>query len=185
MTVLKRRYIAKEAAVGALMIGALLVIASCGSSTNSETSKTSTMTPAQLAASTLYTRSIGTLGTVIVNGEGKTLYVFTPDKASKVTCTTPSCTAVWRPDYTKASWYMATASGRAQAALISSDRGPNGTRVITYDGWPLYTYVGDSGGGVATGQALKSSGGLWYVISPSGKVIKVAAATSSPSGGGY
>jgi len=175
----------KGAAAGALMIGASLLVASCGSSTNSQTSKPSTATPAQVAASTLYTRSIGSLGTVIVNGHGRTLYAFTRDGASKVTCTTPSCTTVWRPDYTKGSWSMATASGRAQAALISSDPGPNGYRVITYDGWPLYTYVGDSEGGVATGQALNSSGGLWYVISPSGKIIKAAAASSSRSGGGY
>lgn len=47
-----------------------------------------------------------------------------------------------------------------------------GGRVVTYDGWPLYTYVTDTAAGQANGQALNLNGGLWYVISPSGKVIK-------------
>jgi predicted lipoprotein with Yx(FWY)xxD motif len=43
--------------------------------------------------------------------------------------------------------------------------------VVTYNRWPLYTYVGDSKPGQASGQALDLNGGLWYVLSPSGKVI--------------
>jgi predicted lipoprotein with Yx(FWY)xxD motif len=43
--------------------------------------------------------------------------------------------------------------------------------VVTYKGWPLYTYVADTAPGQATGQAVNLNGGLWYVISPDGKVI--------------
>ena len=43
--------------------------------------------------------------------------------------------------------------------------------MVTYAGWPLYTYVTDTTSGQANGQALNLNGGLWYVISPSGKVI--------------
>ena len=53
-----------------------------------------------------------------------------------------------------------------------SDRNPAGGRVVTYNKWPLYTYIGDTAPGQAKGQALNLNGGLWYVLSPSGKVIK-------------
>jgi len=39
-------------------------------------------------------------------------------------------------------------------------------------GWPLYTYVGDTSVGTAKGQALNLNGGLWYVLAPSGTVIR-------------
>jgi predicted lipoprotein with Yx(FWY)xxD motif len=43
--------------------------------------------------------------------------------------------------------------------------------VLTYAGWPLYTYVGDGTAGAATGEGLGTDGGLWFVIAPSGKPI--------------
>ena len=66
--------------------------------------------------------------------------------------------------------------------MISSDKDPAGGRVVTYAKWPLYTYVGDSGAGTAKGEGLNNSGGRWYVMSPSGKIIK--AKLSGGSGGG-
>lgn len=43
--------------------------------------------------------------------------------------------------------------------------------MVTYAGWPLYTYISDSAAGQASGQGLETNGALWYAISPSGKVI--------------
>ena len=51
---------------------------------------------------------------------------------------------------------------------------PKGVDVVTYAGWPLYTYAADSGPGTANGQDLNANGGLWYVIAPSGAVISKA-----------
>ncbi len=64
------------------------------------------------------------------------------------------------------------ASGSVKQALLGSDPDPEGGRVITYAGWPLYTYVADTAQGTATGQAINLNGGMWYVLSPSGKMIK-------------
>jgi hypothetical protein len=64
------------------------------------------------------------------------------------------------------------ASGQAKSSLLGSDRDPTGGRVITYAHWPLYTYVADTKAGTAKGQALNLNGGLWYVLSPSGKVVR-------------
>ena len=55
---------------------------------------------------------------------------------------------------------------------FGSDPNPSGGRVVTYNHWPLYTYIVDKKPGQATGQALNLNGGLWYVLSPAGKVIR-------------
>jgi predicted lipoprotein with Yx(FWY)xxD motif len=118
---------------------------------------------------TVQTRNIKGLGTVLVNSRGLTLYMFKPDKQKKVTCK-GSCAAIWPPLKLKAG-QNATAGGAARKALLGSDPNPGGGRVVTYNRWPLYTYVTDSKPGQASGQALNLNGGLWYVLSPSGKVI--------------
>jgi predicted lipoprotein with Yx(FWY)xxD motif len=130
------------------------------------------------------TAKVSGLGTVLVDGTGRTLYIFAPDKAKKVTCT-GSCAAVW-PPLKVASGQKPTLSGGVQASLVSSDPDPAGGSVVTYKGWPLYLYVADPSPGTAHGQALNSSGGLWYVITPSGQVIKKkAGAGASTNGNGY
>jgi predicted lipoprotein with Yx(FWY)xxD motif len=107
------------------------------------------------------------LGVILVNSAGRTLYTFAPDKKSKVTCV-GSCAAVWPP----VSGSGAPAAGKhIQSSLLSSDANPSGGKVVTYAGWPLYTYAGDSAPGTAAGQALNLNGGLWYVITPTGKVL--------------
>lgn len=126
----------------------------------------SAMTPAVRIS----TRKLPRLGTVLVNSKGRTLYMFVPDKRKKVTCV-GSCAAAWPPvKLPKGS--KAVAAGKAKAMLLGSDKDPAGGRVVTYDKWPLYTYVSDTAPGQAKGQALNLNGGLWYVLSPAGKVIK-------------
>jgi predicted lipoprotein with Yx(FWY)xxD motif len=116
------------------------------------------------------TRKLAGLGYVLVDGRGRTLYMFVPDKRKRVTCVRV-CAAVW-PPVKLAAGAKAVARGRVKAKLLGSDKNPTGGRVVTYAGWPLYTYVSDTRPGVATGQALNLNGGLWYVLAPSGKVIR-------------
>ena len=122
------------------------------------------------AAVVISTKAVPKLGTILVNASGRTLYMFVPDKRSKVTCVS-ACAAIW-PPVKLAKGAKPVAKGKARAALLGSDPDPAGGRVVTYGGWPLYTYVADTGPGQATGQALKLNGGLWYVLAPSGKIIK-------------
>jgi predicted lipoprotein with Yx(FWY)xxD motif len=116
------------------------------------------------------TGKVPKLGTVLVNSAGRTLYMFVPDKRRKVTCVR-ACAVVW-PPVKLASGARAVAGGEAKSSLLASDRDPAGGRVVTYNGWPLYTYVGDTRRGQAKGQALNLNGGLWYVLAPSGRVIR-------------
>jgi predicted lipoprotein with Yx(FWY)xxD motif len=125
------------------------------------------------------TRKLKGFGPVLVNAKGHTIYVFMKDKRKHVTCT-GSCASFWPPIKQKGA-HKATVGGAAKASLIGSDKDPAGGRVVTYSKWPLYTYAGDHGAGSAKGEGMNVNGGKWYVISPSGKVIKKK---SSGGGGG-
>src|SRR5947208_16173442 len=125
---------------------------------------------AMTAGTRISTRKLPRLGTVLVNGKGRTLYMFVRDKRKKVTCV-GSCAVAW-PPVKLPKGAKAVAAGKAKAALLGSDKDPAGGRVVTYNKWPLYTYVADTAPGQAKGQALNLNGGLWYVLSPSGKVIR-------------
>ncbi len=123
-----------------------------------------------------------------MNSSGRTLYMFVPDKRKKVTCFA-NCAKVW-PPLKLATGEKIVAKGGVKTALLGSDKDAAGGRVVTYNHWPLYTYLGDSKAGVAVGQALNLTGGLWYVLAPSGAVIKTklraggtttAAATTTPA----
>ena len=123
-----------------------------------------------LSSVVVKTRKAGKLGVVLVNAKGFTLYMFVPDHQKRVTCKR-SCAASWPPLKLKKG-QRPIAGGAAKQKLLGSDKNPSGGRVVTYNRWPLYTYVADSKPGQTSGQALNLNGGLWYVLSPSGKVIK-------------
>src|SRR5271155_1643922 len=169
----------------------VLAVAACGSSSHKSTATAAstpettstpattptsapvaTPTPSAPASSgvTISTSTISALGPVLVNAKGDTLYIFVPDNDKKVTCVS-GCAAVW-PPVKLSSGEKAVAAGEVKSSLLGSDPDPEGGDVVTYAGWPLYTYVADSGAGTASGQALNINGGLWYVISPAGNVIK-------------
>jgi predicted lipoprotein with Yx(FWY)xxD motif len=138
--------------------------------TSSTTTSAATTSTSPAAKSTsVSVRTLPTVGAVLVNSEGHTLYTFAPDNHSKVTCVS-ACATVW-PPLKLASGETAAGSVQLKASLLSSDPDPEGGSVITYAGWPLYTYAADSAAGQDNGQGLEANGGLWYVIAPSGKLI--------------
>src|SRR5438034_4144044 len=147
----------------AATVTALVVVASVWAIESVKTSGKTTVVR-------ISTRKLPKLGTVLVNSKGRTLYMFVPDKRKKVTCV-GSCAAVWPPGKLPKG-AKTVAAGHVKSALLGSDRNPAGGRVVTYNKWPLYTYVADTAPGQAKGQALNLNGGLWYVLSPSGKVIR-------------
>jgi len=179
---------------GVLIVPLALLAAACGSSSSSSTAS-STSTPAAAATSStastttaatsasvaLATKTVPGVGSVLVNGAGRTLYVFAPDNAKKVTCTS-ACASVWPPLSIGAGQKPAV-SGGVNASLVSSDPNPSGGSVVTYGGWPLYLYVADPNPGTDHGQAVNQFGGLWYVIAPSGKLVKGKSTASTTSSG--
>jgi predicted lipoprotein with Yx(FWY)xxD motif len=160
------------------VFGATVVtlLAMSGTFAKAATEKTASST----ASLVVSTKTLPKLGTVLVNAQGLTLYMFVPDARKKVTCV-GGCAVAW-PPLKVAAGAKVVASGSVKAALLGSDADPAGGRVVTYDGWPLYRWVGDTAPGKATGQALNANGGLWYVLGPSGTPIKTALAKTTAKG---
>jgi len=139
-------------------------------------------TKQQASTLKISTRKVTGLGTIIVDSKGRTLYMFAPDKRKSVTCH-KVCAKIWPPVFVPAGAKLVAAGG-AKQALLGSDKDSTGGRVATYNHWPLYLYLGDRKPGTATGQALNLNGGLWYVLSPSGALIKHKPSAGGGGGGG-
>ena len=160
-------------------LAAALMIAACGSSGSSSGSgSASAAAPASSAAassSALKTTTIGGAA-VVTNGKGFTLYWFAPDTSTKSNCNT-SCLKYWPivPG-------PATAGSGVSGTL--SVITTNGVKQATYNGHPLYTYVADTAPGQVKGNALNVSGGLWWVMTPSGSKVAAASSSAGSSSGG-
>ncbi len=140
---------------------AVLAIAGCG---NADSGSGRHSQPVVLSAANL-----PELGEVLVD-EGVTLYVFAPDRATAVTCA-GACAVAW-PPLTVPPGEKPSASGTVRQSLLGTASGPGGGEVATYAGWPLYSFVSDTEPGETNGQNVNLNGGYWYLISPSGKVIR-------------
>jgi predicted lipoprotein with Yx(FWY)xxD motif len=123
------------------------------------------------------------LGKILVNAQGHTLYLFAPDTHGKSTCY-GSCAHYWPPLLVTG---KPTAGAGVKASLLGTTTRKDGKHQVTYNGHPLYTYVADSAAGTTSGQGLNLSGGLWWVVSPAGQAVKKTTTSSSSggSGGGY
>ena len=173
-----------------LALGAAATLAACSSSSSGTASSTPATVPtsapasASATAATISLKSVPGVGNVLVNGQGHTLYLLTSEKGGKITCTTANgCTQVW-PETVVASGATATAGSGVQSSLLSTVKDASGQLEVTYNHWPLYTFSGDSGPGVAKGQALTSFGGTWYVLSGSGNPVTSSPSGNASSGGG-
>ncbi len=121
-----------------------------------------------------YEVSTGTvkgLGTVLVDGQGFTLYLFVPDKQSGTSTCYGRCAQGWPPLLLPTGVSAPVAGPGVTPSLLGTTRRTDGTVQLTYNKWPLYLWVTDSLPGEATGQGLNNLGGLWYVVSPDGKAI--------------
>ncbi|WBB59078.1 hypothetical protein O7599_26235 [Streptomyces sp. WMMC500] len=132
---------------------------------------------------TVKTASAGKLGTILVDEEGNTLYLFEKDTSTTSTCD-GECAKAWPPLETSGT---PKAGGSAQDKMLDTSKRSDGKTQVTYNGHPLYTYQGDSNPGDTNGQGLDQFGAKWYVLDADGnKVVKGdSGKSSSPGGSGY
>ena len=152
---------------------AAAVLAACGSSSGSSGGSSGSSSPVAASSSTLKTAKIGG-ATVLTSSKGFTLYSFAPDTPTKSNCN-GVCAQNWPPVKGPA-----TASG--VKGTFGTIKRSNGATQATFDGHPLYTFVGDTAPGQAKGNGLNAAGGLWHEVTTSGTAAP--ASTSSPGGGG-
>ena len=174
---------------GGLALGTAATVAACGSSSSSTAAGSpSGSAPARAssaASATISAKSVPGVGTVLVNGQGQTLYMLTSDKGGKITCTQASgCTQAWPETLLTDGAATAKAGSGVQASLLGTVKDASGNLEVTYNHWPLYTFSGDSGPGVAKGQGLTSFGGTWYVLNGSGNPVTSSPSGTASSGGG-
>ena len=162
-------------------VGLVLLTAACGGSSG-------TAAPASGAAGAVKSTAVSTAttapGKILVDSQGRTMYAFAADSKGKSNCS-GSCLQYWPAVPAGAKTPTAPAGVTATFGVLHRQ---DGTAQLTVDGWPMYTYVGDSKPGATTGQGLNIEGGLWWVVSPSGKWItkdKSSATTTKGSSGRY
>jgi len=152
-------------ATAALIPLTALALASCGGGSDNATAATAQPTTANGRPATLGVAN-SDLGKILVDTQGRTLYLFKKDAATKSTCF-GACADDWPP---------LRADGKPQ---------------VTYQGHPLYLYEGDEKPGDTNGQGITAFGAAWYALSSAGDQVSGNASSSSGSGsssgssGGY
>jgi predicted lipoprotein with Yx(FWY)xxD motif len=162
-------------------IAATLVIAACGSS-SSTTGSSGGSGGGSSPAAAVTGGALGTMkvsgATLLTNAKGFTLYWFVPDTPTTSKCN-GTCAHYWPPVPGPAK------AGSGVTGTLGTITRSNGTKQATWNGHPLYTYVGDTAPGMAKGNGLNLSGGVWHEITLTGKASAAAKPKSSSSGGAY
>jgi predicted lipoprotein with Yx(FWY)xxD motif len=159
--------------LAALAVVSALVLAACGGasyggSKSPSTGATSTPAPAATStAATTITAKSSSLGTFLVDGKGRTLYLWDADHGAMSTCN-GDCATDWPPLTTNA---KPKAGAGVKASLLGTSKRADGTQEVTYAGHPLYYFAGDTAAGQSTGQGSGAFGAPWWVVSPAGKAL--------------
>jgi predicted lipoprotein with Yx(FWY)xxD motif len=178
---------------GPAAVAVLVLAAACGTSTPDATApaasagaaSTQGSAPGSSTAAGAGAHEVGglktaqtSLGTVVTDGNGMTLYMFDKDTQGGTTSAcTGQCLAAWPPALQGAS--APTATG--VTGTVSTIATPDGSQQLTLDGWPLYYYAPDSAPGDVKGQGVND---VWWVLDAAGTPVK-GAGGSGAVGGGY
>ena len=161
---------------------AALAVAGCGSASGGSAAVPAPKTASGQAAAV----GVATtrLGKTLVDSKGRTLYAFGHDLKNKSRCS-GACASNWPPALSPAKPKVGAGIKSAKLRVIKRS---DGGRQLSYAGHPLYRYAGDSKAGDVNGQGLNFFGGVWNVMSGSGKVVTGSSQSQSStpsSGGGY
>jgi len=106
-------------------------------------------------------------GSILADGRGRALYLFTADHGKASNCS-EDCATAWPPYVVKRA---PIATARAKPGKIGTTRRDDGRLQATYAGHPVYYYEGDNEPGEVLCQAVNEFGGYWYVLRSSGKAV--------------
>jgi predicted lipoprotein with Yx(FWY)xxD motif len=154
------------AAVGVLAAG-------CGSSGSGSGGMggygSSGTAPASGGASSVATVSATStsLGMILVDGSGRTLYLFEKDQPNQSACA-GACAAAWPVDPTSGA---PKAGSGATASMLGTIKRSDGSTQVTYNKHPLYYYSGDSQTGQHNGQGVDAFGAKWFAVTPAGGAV--------------
>ncbi len=119
-------------------------------------------------------------GDILVDSQGRTIYLFQQDTGTKSTCS-GACADAWPP--VRVSGKPKAGSG-VNASMLGTTPRSDGKPQVTYNGHPLYLFQDDSSAGDTNGQAVDAFGAPWYVMSPAGNAITTQSTSTGGGGGG-
>jgi predicted lipoprotein with Yx(FWY)xxD motif len=183
----------RRLALAGVLLIAGLASAACGSSSSASTSPSGSGasaagtsaagtsasgtsaagTPGASTTGTVRTETVGSVGTILINASGRSLYLYTADKQKATTCT-GACAKEWPPLVVSGA---PVAGSGVTSSMLGTIKDPDGKTQVTYNHWPLYTFAGDSAAGQVKGEGL---GGSWFAVTAAGAEAK-SAATSPPT----
>ncbi len=117
------------------------------------------------------------LGDVLVDRQGRTLYLFARDSGATSACTGP-CAVNWPPLRVRGAPLVGSGANPSEVGTTAR---PDGKSQLTYNGHPLYTFVNDRKAGDTNGEGISAFGGSWFAVSAAGATV---APRSQPQGGG-
>jgi predicted lipoprotein with Yx(FWY)xxD motif len=180
-------------------LAASLLLAACGSSSSSSTTSSTASTQPAAQTSTSSSSAVvvksasSSLGTILVDSQGMTLYHLSGEVSGKFICTSTACLGVWHP-------LIASAGSKpsGEVGSLGTVKRPEGTMQVTYKGTPLYTFTGDQQPGETKGQGIKDVGTWSAVTTSSSSTPSSTSSSAEPekssgagssgegsSGGGY
>ena len=170
--------------VGASVVAVVAILSGCGGGSSNPTTSTSSPGSSANPATKFSIASVSGVGSVVVDGRGRTIYILTSGSKTNVPCNDASgCTKLW-PDLPLPNGASAAMAGTGvKASLLGTKKLSDGETYPTYNGWLMYEYAADTGPGQAKGQGIKSFGGTWYVLNASG--TPVTSGSGGGGGGGY
>jgi len=119
------------------------------------------------------------LGKILADARGHTLYLFTADKGKASACNSKACLATWPPLTTTGAPLAGTG---AKASLLGTTKRKDGRMQVTYAGHPLYFFVADKKAGQTAGENIDHFGGEWYAVSAAGRKVEPAGGTTTTPG---
>jgi predicted lipoprotein with Yx(FWY)xxD motif len=154
-----------------------LAAAGCGGGGNA----TAAQAPAKAASGQTRTVNVAStgLGKVLVDSQGRTIYLFKKDNGATSVCT-GECAIDWPPVRAKG---VPTVGHGANASMAATIKRSDGAAQVTYNGHPLYLYEGDQEPGDTNGQGVTAFGAAWYALTPSGSQASGGTSTSGGSSG--
>jgi predicted lipoprotein with Yx(FWY)xxD motif len=165
--------------------GLALAAAGCGSSSDTSTSTGAAATTGGSPAPSGGTATVAVadnpdLGQILVDSQGRTVYLFEKDEADESYCS-GACAQEWPPLTTAGS---PKAGNGVDAGKLDTVKRDDGSTQVVFDGHPLYLYAEDTKPGDANGNEVEEFGAEWYALQPNGQNAEGDTGGGSSSGGG-
>jgi predicted lipoprotein with Yx(FWY)xxD motif len=155
-------------AIAGATVAIAMVATGCGGKTSSSSSSAPASSSATATGGATVAVKSSKLGAILVDGTGRTLYLFEKDQGTTSSCY-GACAGGWPPDTTNGA---PRAGAGVSASLLGTTTRTDGKTKVTYHGHPLYYFAGDRKPGDSNGEGLKAFGAEWYVLSAAGNKVE-------------